>query len=109
MVDPTSPGRYLLGVECDGATYHRAATARDRDKLRQMILEDLGWRVHRIWSTDWWHAPEDQMTKLLSVVAMLQTAREEAQRVIWAVESESLAISERGRIFQWKSLEFSAS
>ena len=42
VVDPKQPGRYLLGVECDGATYHRAATARDRDKLRQAILEGLG-------------------------------------------------------------------
>jgi len=42
----------LFGIECDGATYHRAATARDRDKLRQMILEGLGWKLHRICSTD---------------------------------------------------------
>jgi superfamily I DNA and/or RNA helicase/very-short-patch-repair endonuclease len=64
VVDPRSPGRYLLGVECDGATYHRAATARDRDKLRQMILEGLGWKLHRIWSTDWWHEAEAEMDKL---------------------------------------------
>lgn len=31
IVDPDAPGRYLAGVECDGATYHRSATARDRD------------------------------------------------------------------------------
>jgi hypothetical protein len=44
----------LAGVECDGATYHRAASARDRDRLRQAVLEGLGWRVLRVWSTDWW-------------------------------------------------------
>ena len=66
IVDPAAPGRYLLGVECDGATYHRAATARDRDKLRQHILEGLGWKLHRIWSTDWWHNPEAEMQKLLA-------------------------------------------
>lgn len=76
VVDPTAPGRYLLGVECDGATYHRAATARDRDKLRQLVLEDLGWKLHRIWSTDWWHDPVGQMAKLLAVVAKEQEARE---------------------------------
>ena len=43
----------LLGIECDGATYHSTPTARDRDRLRQEILEDLGWRIHRIWSWDW--------------------------------------------------------
>ncbi len=51
--DPRFPGRHLLGIECDGATYHSAATARDRDRLRQAVLENLGWTLHRIWSTDW--------------------------------------------------------
>jgi very-short-patch-repair endonuclease len=72
IVDPATPGRYLLGVECDGATYHRAATARDRDKLRQAVLEDLGWKLHRIWSTDWWHNPKQEMQKLLSAVEALK-------------------------------------
>lgn len=48
------PGRYLAGVECDGASYHRSATARDRDRLREMVLTDLGWHIRRVWSTDWW-------------------------------------------------------
>jgi very-short-patch-repair endonuclease len=65
VVDPAAPGRYLLGIECDGATYHRAATARDRDKLRQMILKGLGWKLHRLWSTDWWHDADKEMDKLL--------------------------------------------
>jgi very-short-patch-repair endonuclease len=54
VVHPDRPGRYLAGVECDGATYHRAATARDRDRLREMVLRDLGWRIRRVWSTAWW-------------------------------------------------------
>lgn len=54
VVDPDAPGRYLAGVECDGATYHRSATARDRDKLREQVLRGLGWEIMRIWSTDWW-------------------------------------------------------
>ncbi len=76
VVDPTSPGRYLLGIECDGATYHRAATARDRDKLRQAVLENLGWKLHRIWSTDWWHNADAEMEKLLASVAMIKEERE---------------------------------
>lgn len=51
--DPDRPGRYLLGIECDGAAYHSAKTARDRDRLRQSVLEQLGWRIARIWSTEW--------------------------------------------------------
>ena len=54
LVDPEESGRYLLAVECDGATYHRSASARDRDRLRQLVLEGLGWRILRVWSTDWW-------------------------------------------------------
>lgn len=54
IVHPDRPGDYLAGVECDGAAYHSAATARDRDKVRAAILEGLGWTLLRIWSTDWW-------------------------------------------------------
>lgn len=77
IVDPDHPGKYLVGVECDGATYHRAATARDRDKLRQLVLEGLGWRLYRVWSTDWWHDSEKEIQKLESFVKELtkQTAR----------------------------------
>lgn len=49
---PTSPGMMVLAIECDGATYHSSETARDRDRLRQQILEGLGWTFHRIWSQD---------------------------------------------------------
>lgn len=53
VVDPDYPGKYLLGIECDGATYHSSKTARDRDRLRQSVLESLGWKIERIWSQDW--------------------------------------------------------
>jgi len=72
VVDPAAPGRYLLGVECDGATYHRAATARDRDKLRQSVLEGLGWELHRVWSTDWWHDADEETKKLTSRLGVLR-------------------------------------
>lgn len=73
VVDPEAPGRYLLGVECDGANYHRAKTARDRDKLREGVLRDLGWKLHRIWSTDWWTDPQREIQKLEEA---LERARE---------------------------------
>ncbi|MGR3464817.1 DUF4011 domain-containing protein [Limimaricola sp.] len=57
VVHPDRGGAYLAGVECDGATYHSAATARDRDRVRQAVLEGLGWRIERVWSTDWFRAP----------------------------------------------------
>jgi very-short-patch-repair endonuclease/DNA polymerase III delta prime subunit len=58
-------GKYLLGVECDGATYHSAATARDRDRLRQAVLEGLGWRLVRVWSTDWVRDRASQVNRIL--------------------------------------------
>jgi len=64
IVHPDTPGRYLAGVECDGATYHRSATARDRDKLREQVLRGLGWEIVRVWSTDWWLNPVRTLDKL---------------------------------------------
>jgi very-short-patch-repair endonuclease len=72
VIDPDQPGRYLLGIECDGATYHSALSARDRDRLRQQILEGLGWKIHRIWSTDWFHNPAREIER---VEAAIQAAR----------------------------------
>ena len=57
---PQQPGRMALAIEADGAAYHSTPTARDRDRLRQQVLESLGWRFHRIWSTDWFRDPEGQ-------------------------------------------------
>ena len=57
VLDPGKPGRYLMGIECDGATYHSAKSTRDRDRLRQTILERLGWNIRRIWSVDWFKKP----------------------------------------------------
>jgi very-short-patch-repair endonuclease len=62
---PTTPGRYVMAIECDGATYHSSYTARDRDRLRQQQLENLGWRFHRIWSTDWFMRKEDEIQRTL--------------------------------------------
>ncbi|MBB2202325.1 DUF3320 domain-containing protein [Gluconacetobacter tumulisoli] len=85
VVDPDLPSTFLAGVECDGATYHRSATARDRDRLRQAVLENLGWNVIRIWSTDWWtNAPREVERVDLALRACLDTARkaraEQAER-----------------------------
>ena len=57
---PEQPGRMVLAIEADGAAYHSAHTARERDRLRQQVLEDKGWRFHRIWSTEWFRDPEGQ-------------------------------------------------
>lgn len=72
IVDPAKPGRYLLGIECDGAAYHSSRSARDRDRLRETVLVDHGWIIHRIWSTDWFQRPGEQLRK---VAAALEQAK----------------------------------
>ncbi|MFS7197528.1 DUF3320 domain-containing protein [Rahnella inusitata] len=70
--DPEYPGRYILAIECDGAAYHSSRSARDRDRLRQGVLEGLGWNFHRIWSTDWFRNPQQEITR---AVAAIEAAR----------------------------------
>ena len=68
VLDPKQPGRFVLGIECDGAAYHSGRSARDRDRLRQQVLEGLGWNLYRIWSTDWFHAPQREAERLLAAI-----------------------------------------
>jgi very-short-patch-repair endonuclease len=74
VVDPDAPGTYLVGVECDGPGYHRSATARDRDRLRPHKLEELGWTLYRLWSTEYWHAPQAEIDKLHQSLGALAIA-----------------------------------
>lgn len=74
VIDPGHTGRYLMGIECDGATYHSAKSARDRDRLRQTILEGLGWNIRRIWSTDWYKNPHGELRPLIEELHQLKTA-----------------------------------
>lgn len=71
--DNRAPGRYLLGIECDGATYHSAKWARDRDRLRQEVLERLGWKIHRIWSTDWFMNRDREIRKVQQAIETART------------------------------------
>lgn len=73
--DKDNPGQFLLGIECDGAAYHSCATARDRDRLRQEVLEKLGWKIYRIWSTDWFKNPQKQLDKLVDYINNLSGNR----------------------------------
>ena len=68
---------YDLGIECDGVTYHSSPTARDRDWLRQQVLEGLGWRIHRVWSTAW---VRDPTTEINAIEQALQQARTHRSR-----------------------------
>lgn len=71
---PARPGDFLACIECDGATYHSGLSVRDRDRLRQEVLERLGWdgKIYRIWSTDWFKDPKRQLEKLLGFLDKLK-------------------------------------
>lgn len=71
IVNPYRKGEYLCGIECDGATYHSTKYARDRDRIRQNVLENLGWNIHRIWSTDWFAESDKCLEKVVSKIDRL--------------------------------------
>jgi very-short-patch-repair endonuclease len=65
-------GKNILAIECDGAAYHSSLVARTRDRARQRVLEKLGWRVHRVWSTNWWYFEEQEKE---AITAAINSAR----------------------------------
>jgi len=81
VLDEASPGRFLCGIECDGVAYHSSETARDRDRLRQQVLEARGWTIHRVWSTDWFKDRQGQIHRLLSLI---EEARQRAKEELTA-------------------------
>lgn len=100
IVDPDNPGRYLLAIECDGATYHSSRSARDRDRLRQSVLEMMGWRFYRIWSTDWFRNTEREFLKL---VRAINDARNQAlidDETIAEAEAQQQAALQREQIVE---------
>jgi very-short-patch-repair endonuclease len=90
---PDSPGSYLAAIECDGASYHSALSVRDRDRIRQEILEALGWRgrIWRIWSTDWFRTPRQEAEKLIGFLDDLRKnwKQEHAAGESWTEEGQA--------------------
>jgi superfamily I DNA and/or RNA helicase/very-short-patch-repair endonuclease len=64
ILRPNTIGSFVLGIECDGQMYNSAKTGRDRDRLRQEVLQNYGWHIHRVWSRDWWQNPERELQKI---------------------------------------------
>lgn len=75
VVDPERPGRYLLGIECDGPNYRSARSARDRERLRAEVLARLGWHLHRIWSPGWFRDPAGELRRLLEALERAKAER----------------------------------
>ena len=65
---PQKPGQYIAGIECDGSSYYMARTVRDREHLRTAVLEQMGWKMYRVWSTEWIRNPEAEKERLMSFI-----------------------------------------
>lgn len=91
IVDPDNNNHYILAIECDGARYHSSSWARERDRLRQQVLEGKGWRFHRIWSTDWFYNRAIEVQKLIRAI-------EEARQYFKSQDSSGTSIAPSGDI-----------
>ncbi len=98
VAHPTRPGEFILGVECDGAMYHSAFSARDRDRLRQDVLESRGWKIHRIWSTDWFNNREAEIKRVLQRVEQCVRESGGAIQPLWSTPEETTVKSTVGTV-----------
>lgn len=100
--DPGAPEEFIAAIECDGATYHSEKSARDRDRLRQEHLENLGWSIIRVWSTDWFRGPQNEIERVSSELKRLiqrrQELRERPRVHPEKAEEGQLGIIQTGRV-----------
>ncbi len=94
VTSTNNPSDFVLAIECDGATYHSSKSARDRDRLKQDVLEALGWNVYRIWSVDWYKNRENEISKLIKVVKEAQANYHEKMQSIPLQEIEVMKVED---------------
>jgi len=114
VLDDATPGRFLCGIECDGVAYHNSETARDRDRLRQQVLEARGWTIFRVWSTDWFKDRQGQIARLISLIEATRTrALEEAQAERDALERVAregeIKLAEESEVLRQEAADLQAS
>jgi very-short-patch-repair endonuclease len=97
---PDKPGQYVLAIEADGASYHSSPTARDRDRLRQEHLERLGWRFHRIWSTDWFRNPQAEVDRVLTAFHAAVAAADRGEATGRRAQPAATPITEEADVLQ---------
>jgi very-short-patch-repair endonuclease len=114
VLDDATPGRFLCGIECDGVAYHNSETARDRDRLRQQVLEARGWTIFRVWSTDWFKDRQGQVVRLISLIETTRTraleyaqAEKEARERV-ARENE-IQLADESELLRQEAAELSAA
>jgi very-short-patch-repair endonuclease len=105
VVDPQRGGAYLLGVECDGASYRSAQTARDRDRLRRVVLEGLGWNLVRVWSTDWVRDRDKQIRRILAAVDAARHPQRKAPSVEVDLDPMPAVRRRTSKLLEFESIE----
>jgi len=96
VVDDAAPDRFVCGIECDGASYRAGETARDRDRLRNQVLEARGWTIRRAWSTDWFKDRKGQIERLVKLVEEdRRVARERAAKTASVAPPPAVADAKR--------------
>lgn len=98
VVDEENPGRYIIGIECDGLNYAKARSATDRDRLRQQVLEMFGWTIYRVWSTDWYRNPERELKRLIEAI-------EQAKAMTASIDQEAKVYEEEQRLLEREQLQ----
>jgi hypothetical protein len=106
VIDPANPGHYLLGVECDGLTYLSSSSARDRDRLREQVLNNLGWRIHRIWSPTWVARKESEVRKLKEALEQpCRTSQKQETKTKTTTEQKTPTINGEVKKVQFGGIE----
>jgi very-short-patch-repair endonuclease len=93
IVDAKNPGRYIIGIECDGEAYASAKSARDRDRLRQQVMETMGWKIFRIWSTDWFRNPKHELERLVTAIEKARELTEHDDIDAEGMEAEIITVN----------------
>jgi very-short-patch-repair endonuclease len=109
---PSYPHGFLAGIECDGAMYHSGKSAKDRDALRQAVLEDMGWTIYRVWSTDWFNDPRGETQKLVAFLQRLVSEKQKPEQALadlpWFSGSDQTDLSDDAEDQELETSEISA-
>ncbi len=92
VLDPGNDDEYILAIECDGSDYNNDASARERDRIRQNMLEGLGWNYHRIWSTDWYHNRQNAKQNLIKAINEAIKNKEENIKTLDEVNTDTIIV-----------------
>lgn len=93
MIHPQNPEAYLLGILLDGDSYRQSSNTKDREISQISILNGLGWKIHRVWTMDWWDNSEREISRLLQVLG--QESRENQKNQKREPEDSVMADTER--------------